>query len=86
LVRASITRFILKHAITSRPSGEWRDDDYNVLSDGAIGGIVLIALDVRLHECRMGCSCLTFREEPLAHRFAVAKAEPSPKALPPSHQ
>jgi hypothetical protein len=28
------------------------------------------------NEGRMGCSCLTFREEPLAHR-CVAKAEPS---------
>jgi hypothetical protein len=26
---------ILKRASTSRPSGEWSDDDYDVLADGA---------------------------------------------------
>jgi hypothetical protein len=32
---------ILKPASTSRPSGEWSDDDYDVIADGAVVGRVL---------------------------------------------
>ena len=32
---------ILKRASTSRPSGEWNDDDYDVLADGAVVGRIL---------------------------------------------
>jgi hypothetical protein len=28
----------LKHASASRPSGEWNDDDYDVLADNAVVG------------------------------------------------
>src|SRR5262249_55694617 len=29
----------LKHAWTSPPSGEWSDDDYDVLGDGGVAGL-----------------------------------------------
>jgi hypothetical protein len=29
---------ILKHASASRPSGDWNDDDYDVLAAGAVIG------------------------------------------------
>ena len=29
---------ILKHASASRPSGEWGEDDYDVLADGVVVG------------------------------------------------
>lgn len=29
-------KLILKRAFASRPSGEWNDDDYDVLSDGKV--------------------------------------------------
>ena len=32
------TPLILKRASASRPSGQWRDDDYDVLEDGVIVG------------------------------------------------
>jgi hypothetical protein len=32
---------ILKRASTSRPSGEWSDDDYDVLADGAVVGRIM---------------------------------------------
>ena len=32
---------ILKRAATSRPSGEWNDDDYDVLADGAVVGRIM---------------------------------------------
>ena len=31
-------QLILKRASASRPSGEWNDDDYDVLSDGVVVG------------------------------------------------
>ena len=34
---------ILKAASTSRPSGEWNDDDYDVLADGAVVGRIMRA-------------------------------------------
>jgi hypothetical protein len=33
-----MSQLILKRASTSRPSGQWRDDDYDVLEDGVIIG------------------------------------------------
>jgi hypothetical protein len=42
---------ILKRASASRSSGEWSDDDYDVLADGVVvgrhaGSLARIALDV----------------------------------------
>jgi hypothetical protein len=34
---------ILKRASASRPSGEWNEDDYDVLADGAIVGRIMRA-------------------------------------------
>jgi hypothetical protein len=34
---------ILKRASTSRPSGEWRGDDYDVLADGMVVGRIMKA-------------------------------------------
>jgi hypothetical protein len=31
-------QLILKHASASRPSGEWNDDDFDVLAEGAVVG------------------------------------------------
>jgi hypothetical protein len=36
-----MTALILKHASASRPSGEWNDDDYDVLADGTVVGRIL---------------------------------------------
>jgi hypothetical protein len=33
-----MTGLVLKRASASRPSGEWNDDDYDVLADGAVVG------------------------------------------------
>jgi hypothetical protein len=35
------SNLILKHASASRPSGHWSDDDYDVLSGGAIVGRIM---------------------------------------------
>jgi hypothetical protein len=34
---------ILKRASLSRPSGEWNDDDYDVLADGVVVGRIMKA-------------------------------------------
>jgi hypothetical protein len=34
---------ILKHALASRPSGPWNDDDYDVLADGVVIGSIFNA-------------------------------------------
>jgi hypothetical protein len=34
---------ILKRASASRPSGDWNDDDFDVLADGAVVGRILKA-------------------------------------------
>jgi hypothetical protein len=34
----AMTPLILKRASASRPSGQWRDDDYNVLENGIVVG------------------------------------------------
>ena len=36
-----MSSLILKRASASRPSGEWNDDDYDVLADGAVVGRIL---------------------------------------------
>ena len=36
-----MTGLILKRATASRPSGEWDDDDYDVLEDGAVVGRIM---------------------------------------------
>jgi hypothetical protein len=33
-----MTQMIFKRASASRPSGEWNDDDYDVLADGVVVG------------------------------------------------
>jgi hypothetical protein len=34
---------VLKRASASRPSGEWNDDDYDVLADGEVVGRIFLA-------------------------------------------
>jgi hypothetical protein len=38
----------LKRALASRPSGEWSDDDYDVLCGGAVVGRIFMVLDAGL--------------------------------------
>jgi len=39
-----MTPLILKRASASRPSGEWNDDDYDVLADGNVVGRIFNAV------------------------------------------
>jgi hypothetical protein len=44
--RGSMIQLILKRASFSRPSGEWNDDDYDVLADGVVVGRIVKAAAV----------------------------------------
>jgi hypothetical protein len=37
----AMTTLILKRASASRPSGEWNDDDFDVLADGVVVGRIM---------------------------------------------
>jgi hypothetical protein len=39
----AVTGLILKRAKVSRPSGQWRDDDYDVICEGAVVGRVFLS-------------------------------------------
>ena len=40
---AAMSPLILKRASASRPSGEWNDDDFDVLADGVVVGRIMKA-------------------------------------------
>jgi hypothetical protein len=40
---AAMEKLILKRASVNRPSGEWNDDDYDVLNDGKVVGRIMKA-------------------------------------------
>jgi len=61
----AMTALILKSASASRPSGEWNDDDYDVLADGVVVGRIFKA-----NASPVGASwmwTLAFGHRPLAH-------------------
>jgi hypothetical protein len=41
-----VTSLLLKRASGSRPSGEWNDEDYDVLADGIVVGRIMKAAAV----------------------------------------
>ena len=41
-----MTQLVLKRASASRPSGEWSDDDYDVLADGVVVGRIMKAVAI----------------------------------------
>jgi hypothetical protein len=46
-----MTQLILKCAAASRPSGEWSDDDFDVLADGIVVGRIFKANSISLYCC-----------------------------------
>lgn len=41
-------QLLLKRASASRPSGEWNDDDFDVLADGAVVGRIMKAASEKI--------------------------------------
>ena len=89
---------ILKRASASRPSGEWNDDDYDVLADGAVVGRIMkaaaapvgapwmwtLAFGQHVDHTPTHSYAATREAEPLRHDApgAARCAQPRPAAVP----
>jgi hypothetical protein len=51
--RVKMPALILKRASASRISGEWNDDDFDVLADGAVVGRIMKAAAVPVGNARL---------------------------------
>jgi hypothetical protein len=68
-----MSTLILKRAAASRPSGEWNDDDFDVLADGAVVGRIMkvhAALAFGQHEDRTPTHGYAARREAAMAAFA----------------
>ena len=66
-------QLILKHASASRPSGEWNDDDFDVLADGAVVGRIF-----KVHAAPEGSPwmwTLAFVHHEVTHGYATTREE-----------
>jgi hypothetical protein len=54
---------LLKRASTSRPSGEWSDDDFDVLCDGAVVGRIMKAAAVPVGQSWMWTLAYDYHED-----------------------
>ena len=73
--RGNVTALLLKRASASRASGEWNDDDYDVLADGAVVGRILKVRAAPVGTPWMWNSSLNFSvipiEQPTAFEFVI---------------
>ena len=79
---ATMSSLVFKRAAASRTSGEWREDDYDVLADGAVVGRIMKAAAVPV-----GMSWMWIRLPAIAKllNFSIAlgsrrRADPRPLA------
>jgi hypothetical protein len=63
----------LKRASTSRPSGEWDDDDYDVLADGVIVGRIMETAAAPLGTPWMWTLAFGHHEGPPPHGYAATR-------------
>jgi hypothetical protein len=73
---------ILKRAAASRPSGQWNDDDFDVLADGAVVGRILKVHAAPVGTPWMWTSAFGHHEDrPPTHGYSCASEQPR-RALP----
>jgi hypothetical protein len=80
-----LTQLILKRASASRPSGEWNDDDYDVLADGVVVGRIMKAAAAPIGTPRMWTLAFGYHEDRTpTHGYAATRVRRqwrrSPKA------
>ena len=68
-------QLILKRAAASRPSGEWSDDDYDVLYDGLTVGRIMNAAAAPVGSSWLWTYGFNPRERQPAHGYAATRAE-----------
>jgi hypothetical protein len=68
------TSLVLKRASTSRPDGQWNDNDFDVLADGKVVGRILQENTSGPSELRWVCSLMVTP--------APFRSRPCPKFVP----
>jgi hypothetical protein len=69
-----VTSLLLKRASASRPSGEWNDEDYDVLADGIVVGRIMKAAAVQIGSPWMWTLLFGQREDRTpTHGYAAAR-------------
>jgi hypothetical protein len=72
-----LSTLILKRASASRPSGEWNDDDYDVLADGALVGRIMKAAASPVGSPRMWTLAFGQHEDrTLTHGYELTREGP----------
>jgi hypothetical protein len=69
-----VAQLFLKRASASRPSGEWNDDDYDVLADGVVVGRIMKAAAVPVGQSWMWTLAFEHHEDRTpTHGYAAAR-------------
>jgi hypothetical protein len=71
--RPPMSQLILKRASASRPSGEWSDDDYDVLSDGTVVGRIMNAAAAPVGASWLWTCGFDPRERQPAHGYCMTR-------------
>jgi hypothetical protein len=66
----------LKRALASRPSGEWNDDDFDVLADGVVVGRIMKAAAVPVGQSWMWTLAFGHHEHPRRRTATRRRARP----------
>jgi hypothetical protein len=66
-------QLILKRASTSRPSGEWNDDDYDVFADGVVVGRIINAAAAPVGSSWLWTYGFDPRERQSAHGYCATR-------------
>jgi hypothetical protein len=67
-------QLLLKRASASRPSGEWNDDDYDVLADGIVVGRIMKAAAVPVGQSWMWMLAFEHHEDRTpTHSYAATR-------------
>jgi hypothetical protein len=69
-----MTVLLLKRASASRPSGDWNEDDYDVLADGAVVGRIMKAAAVPVGQSWMWTLDFGYHEDRTpTHGYAATR-------------
>jgi hypothetical protein len=74
--RFAMGQLVLKRATASRPSGEWNDDDYDVLCDGIVVGRIMKAAAVPVGLSWMWTLAFDYHEDRApTHGYAATRED-----------
>jgi hypothetical protein len=70
-----MTQLILKRASASRPSGEWDDNDFDVLADGVVVGRIMKAAAAPVGTPWMWTLMVGYEDRTPAHGYAATRED-----------